>query len=503
MNQVRKLFRLRFLAKLSQRDVALAIGCGKTTVLDYEAKARSIGITKYSDIEVLSDEELVSKLKITCTKRATGAPPRIEKVNPNCANIFLELKRKNVTKRLLWEEYLQDNPSGYRYTQFCEQYRSWLKSTPISMRINHIAGEKVFVDYAGTAMEIIDQSTGEIEKVQIFVGALGASSYIFAEATMSQSSRDWQGSHRRMLEYFGGVPEIIVPDNLKSGVTKSSRYEPVLNLAYENLSKHYDFCIVPARAYKPKDKAKAEVSVLVVSRWIIAALRKQNFYSLYELNEAIKLLLEKVNNRKMRHIGKSRQELFIELDKLALKRLPETPYEVSELKQARVNIDYHIEFDKNFYSVPYQTIGELVTVRATDYCIEIYSNSKRIASHKRTYRQRTYCTSDDHRPKSHQEHLKWNPQRIQEWATSKGEIVGELIELLFQSKRHPEQAYRSALGIIRLGDKYGDQRLREACRRAVELQAPTYRTISNLLKNKMEQATSIENKQQLELLQKK
>lgn len=486
MRTVKRLLELRFQANLSQRQVAKALGCSRRTIQRYEQMALENELTDFSLISSLSEQELLCRLGLTSGFNFLSIPLRKEKQLPNWPDIFKELSKKHVTLALLWSEYKEDHSDGYQYSQFCEHYRRWRQMLSVSLRQEHKAGEKVFVDYAGRTMDIIDPKTGEVQSAQIFVGVLGASSYTYVEATWSQSSPDWLMSHRRMLEFFNGVPQILIPDNLRSGVTKPDRYEAIVNRSYQDLGEHYGTCIIPARVRKPKDKAKAEGGVLLASRWILAALRNRTFHSLEELNEAIAILLEKLNNKIMRHFKKSRKELFEIIDKPALGVLRPEPYIFSEWKGARVNIDYHIVFDDHFYSTPYQLIKKEIQLRATSQTVEIFYKSNRVASHRRSCRKGGFTTEESHRPKSHQEHLKWTPERIISWAKSKGDNTELFVQKLIAAKAHPEQAYRSALGVIRLSDKYGSDRLNQACGNSIAIGSIAYQTVKNMLANGMD-----------------
>lgn len=414
---------------------------------------------------------------------------------PDWVKVHEELQgNKNVTLALLCQEYLQENKRGYQYTQFCEHYRRWTKRLSVVMRQAHKAGEKSFVDYCD-GLHLIDAKTGELIKTQLFVGCLGASSYTFAEATLTQTLPDWLLSHVRMFEFFGGVTEIIVPDNLKSGVTKPCFYEPTLNESYRDLSRHYQTTIIPAHVRKPKHKAKVEANVLVAQRWILACLRRQIFYNIEELSEAIKPLLEKLNNRQMRHLKKSRRELYHTLDQPALKALPATRYEFAEWKSVRVNINYHIEFDHNFYSVHYTHVHKKLEARATAGVIELFLNGDRIASHRRSFIKGKYKTSPDHMPEGHRAMQKWPPSRLIEWARSIGPSVGVLTEKILSSVKHPEQRYTSAMGLIRLGKKYGNARVEIASARSLELGTHSYRFVADMLKNNMDKIMVSEEQQ--------
>jgi len=355
------------------------------------------------------------------------------------------------------------------------------------MRISHKGGEKVFVDYAGQTASVVDPNTGEVRQAQIFVGVLGASSYTYAEAHWSQDLPNWISAHVRMFAFFGGVPEIVVPDNLKAGVKHPCRYEPDLNPTYQDLAQHYGTAVVPARIRKPKDKAKAEVGVQVVERWILARLRNRTFFSLADLNQAIHELLDELDAKLMKHLGRSRRELFETLDQPALKPLPELPYEFATWKKARVNIDYHIEFEKHYYSVPYTLIHEEVYVRATERTIEIFFKNRRIASHRRTNARGRHTTISEHMPPSHQKYQEWSPDRFTRWAQTIGPHTAQLVQALLDSRKHPQQAYRSCMGILRLAKRYGEDRLEAACRRALPAGIHSYKGVKNILDAKLDQ----------------
>jgi transposase len=353
------------------------------------------------------------------------------------------------------------------------------------MRQNHKAGEKAFVDYCD-GLWLVDAKTGSRTRTQLFVGCLGASSYTFAEATLSQKLPDWISSHCKMWSFFGGVTEITVPDNLRSGVTKSDRYEPKINESYQDMATHYGTCIIPARPVKPRDKAKVEAAVLLAQRWILAKLRNRLFTDLNEMNAAIDECLEFLNNRKMRQMNKSRHELFLEIDRPNLKPLPTTQYEFADWQDARANIDYHVTVDFHHYSVPYQLVHELMNVRSTGTVVEIFYRGQRIASHVRSHYRGKHTTKSEHMPKSHRAHAEWTPSRVISWAKSVGVNSALLVEKIMNCKKHPEQGFRSAMGIIRLEKKYGKTRLEKACLRALEVGALSSGFVSEFLKNKMD-----------------
>jgi transposase len=405
---------------------------------------------------------------------------------PDWSLLHTELRKKGVTLRLLWVEYREAHPDGYGYSQFCALYREWAKHLKPSLRLTHKGGEKVFVDYAGQTVPIVDPHTGEVHPAQIFIGVLGASNYTYAEAHESQDLVNWIGAHVRMFSFLGGVPEIVIPDNLKAGVKHPCRYEPDLNPTYQDLAEHYGTAVIPTRVRKPKDKAKAEVGVQVVERWILARLRNHTFFSLADLNQAIRELLAELNTRPMAHLGRSRRELFEALDQPALKPLPELAYEFAIWKKARVNIDYHVEFDKHYYSVSHTLIHEEVYVRATQSVIEIFFNNRRVASHRRTNVPGRHTTLSEHMPPAHQKYLEWSPERLVRWSETIGPHTAQLVQALLDSRQHPQQAYRSCLGLLRLGDRYGQERLEAACCRALPAGIHSYKGVKNILDAKLD-----------------
>jgi transposase len=355
---------------------------------------------------------------------------------------------RDLTLQLVWQEGREIHPDGYGYSRFCELYRRWLKKLDLVLRQEHRAGEKMFVDYAGATIPIHDPESGEVHAAAVFVAVLGASSYTFAEATSGQDLRNWTGSHMRGFEFFGGVTEVVVPDNLKSAVTHPSYYEPDLNPTYRDLGEHYGVAIIPARPYRARDKAKAEVGVPVVQRWIVAALRKRKFFSLDEVNQAIAELLVRLNQRPFRKREGSRATLFAQLDQPALKPLPATRYQFGEWKTARTNIDYHIEVERHFYSLPYALVHQELDVHLTGETVEVLHRGVRVASHVRSYESGKATTLTEHRPKSHQKYLGSTPSRLIEDAQQTGPCTGQLVEAILQAKRHPEMGFRSCLGIL-------------------------------------------------------
>jgi transposase len=435
----------------------------------------------------LSEEELERRLGFKAPPGGQlGRPRDMDRPLPNYSHVHSELRRKGVSLDLLWQEYRVDHPDGYLLTQFREHYRRWCQKLSVVMRQSHRAGEKAFVDYSGTGLCLTDPKTGEKRPTQLFVGVLGASSYTYAEATLTQSLPHWLMSHVRMFEFFHGVPEVLVPDQLRSAVKDPCLYDPGINLSYHDLAVHYGTTVIPARPRKPRDKAKAEVAVQVAQRWIVAVLRNRTFYSLQELNAAIGECLLKLNARRMRHLGKSRLELFESLDRPALQRLPATRYEFCEWKKATVNIDYHVEFDKHYYSVPHTLIQSEILIRATGATIEILHRGARVASHTRSFVRGKYTTDPAHRPPGHRAHAEWSPERLIAWGASLAPSVGSLVEAILRDKSHPEQGYRACLGVIRLEKKYGKERLSQACAKALELRSPAYATLKSMLERGQE-----------------
>jgi transposase len=407
-----------------------------------------------------------------------------ERCLPDCAAIHRELKsRKNVTLQLLWEEYKQAHPLGYAYSWYCELYREWQHRLDVVLRHEHRAGEKMFVDHAGQTVPVTDPKTGEVREAHVFVAVLGASSYTYAEATWTQNLWDWVHSHIRGFEFYQGTSQLIIPDNLKSGVTRPCYYEPELNRTYGDLAIHYGAGVMPARPYRPRDKAKAEVGVQVVQRWVLAALRKRQFFNLADLNEAILELVHKLNHRPFRKLAGSRAELYRSIDLPALQPLPVQPFVFAEWKKARVNLDYHIELGGHYYSTPYQLVGKEVETRSTQGTVEIFYQGKRVASHVRSSQAHTASTNAGPRPKSHQQYLEWTSSRIIEWAGKTGPFTARLVESIVAEKPHPEMGYRSALGVIRLGRQYGSERLEAACTRAVRLKLHRFQSVKSMLKN--------------------
>jgi transposase len=432
-------------------------------------------------VEALSEDALEDQLYGAAKARATSKPL------PDFVWVHAERAKTGVTLELLHQEYLESHPDGYRYTQYCDYYREWLASRGLTMRIEHRAGEKLFVDYSGKKPHYIDRATGEAIEVELFVAVLGASNYTFAEATYTQRGHDWIASHARAFAFFGGTAAMTVPDQLKSGVAHACLYEPAIQRTYEEMATHYGVSVFPARPKKPRDKAKVEVGVQVVQRWILARMRNQTFFSLDELNGRIAELLVDLNNRRMRSYGASRRELFERVDRPALRPLPEKPFTYAEWKKGRVNLDYHIEVDGHYYSVPSTHAREEVEIRFTATTVEVFLRGDRIAAHVRAPTNRgpldRHTTVPDHMPASHRKHVEWTPTRILRWAETVGPSTTVLVTAILSERPHPEQGYRSCLGILRLGGRYGNDRLERACQRAFGGGARSYRHVDTILKN--------------------
>lgn len=480
MRKIKEVLRLHA-SNQSIRQIALCCNISRPTVSDYLRRSQDAGLSWPLPAD-LTDTALEAKLFPPLPTQMIRGRQR-----PDWAYVQLELKRKGVTKFLLWQEYRVQHPQGCQYSWFCDQYRLWLGQQNLSMRQHHRAGEKLFVDYAGHTVPIIDQRTGEARFAQIFVAVMGASNYTYAEATWSQSLPDWIGSHQRAFSFLGGTPETVVPDNLRSGVSKAHQYEPEINPTYQDMAEHYHVTVIPARARRPKDKAKAEVGVQIVERWILAALRHRTFFSLVELNQAIKHLLVNLNQRPFKKRPGCRQDAFQTLDAPLLRALPITPYAFAEWKKVRVNIDYHVEIQGHYYSVPHALRQKQLDARITDYTVECFLKGQRIASHARSIRKGSHTTVREHMPKSHQHYGDWSPQRLHQWASKTGPAAHELITRVLATRHHPEQGYRSCLGILRLGKAYGQKRLEAACARALLLGTCRYKSIESILKSGLDQ----------------
>ena len=493
MRNLREILRLRLQAGLSLRQIknSQRVSLGAVQKIVSQAEAQGLN---WSTIDQLGDEQLASRFYPESDTRTSSAFQL-----PDWVMVHQELKRKGVTKHLLWEEYTQAYPnSSYSYPQYCFLYQQWAKKQRRSMRQIHKAGDKLFVDYAGQTVPIVDGETGEIRHAQIFVAVLGASNYTFCEATWTQNLRDWLGSHARAFVFLGGVPRLIVPDNLKSGVSKPCRYDPDINRNYQQLAAHYGVAIMPARPYKPQDKAKAEVGVQIIERWILARLRHQTFFSLAELNQCIQSLLVGVNNKPFKQLKGSRQLWFESLDRPALQALPKQPYQYTDIKTVKVNVDYHIQYDQHLYSVPHHLVGEKLELHAKDQLIELYFQHQRVTSHARRYLPGT-TTLAEHMPVRHEKHHQWSAGRLMNWARDIGDDVLVWVKTQLQKKQHEQQAYRVCLGLLNLSRQYPADRLNKACAIANKNQLYRLKQIKSILHSNQDQLVT-ESSEQLPLL---
>jgi transposase len=482
MRKIRDILRLRLAGGLSIRQIKASTKVSIGAIQKLLARAEEEGLSWPLPPELDDDSRLASLFYPAADTRASS---RYQV--PDWSAIHQELKRKGVTKQLLWEEYTQQYPNRcYSYSQFCDRYAHWRGLQKRSMRQTHKAGEKCFVDYAGQTVSIVSPSTGECREAQIFVAVLGASNYTYAEASLSQSLPDWLASHVRAFEYFGGTSAIVTPDNLKSGVTKACRYDPQLNASYQQLAEHYQVAVVPARPYKPKDKAKAEVGVQIVERWILARLRRHTFFSLAELNQCIRALLVELNDRPFKQLPGTRRQAFEQLDKPALRPLPRQPYRFVDIKPVKVNIDYHVQYQQHHYSVPHQYVGETLELHAGEHLVTVYFRQQQVATHARACRPGT-TTEAAHMPKRHRKHQQWTPGRLKNWAQELGPEVLQWVTRQLNIKDHPEQAYRVCLGLLNLSREYPAQRLDAACRIANREGLLRLKQINSILRTNRDQ----------------
>lgn len=476
MRKIREILRLKYHLEQKHRQIGKSLSISASSVSRIVNDAKAKGLT-WPLPEGLSDAEL--EVLVYGEKSPNAAKPIIL---PDWDKLSKELQKKGVTKSLLWEEYNQQSPdNAYSYSQFCHHFRTWCKKKDVPMRQLHRAGEKLFVDYAGQTMPITDSTTGTIKEAQIFIAVLGASNYIYAEASYTQSLPDWIMAHVRAFEYIGGVPEIVVPDNLKSAVSKPCRYDPDLNPTYQQLAVHFDCTVIPARSYKPKDKAKVEVGVQIVERQILARLRNQTFHSLGELNKTIKELLLQLNEKPFQKLPGTRRGRFVELDKPALRPLPKQPYRYTSVIIGRVRNDYHVDFDGHYYSVPHALIRKKVTLHNCGNIIEIYYDNKRIATHVKQTEQGYHTTLPEHMPEAHRNHLQCTPTVLNQRAQKVGLTTVKIIQGILNERHHLQKSIRMCLGILNLSNKYGNERLESACQRAWMIGSPRRSSIESIL----------------------
>lgn len=484
MHKIRDVLRLKA-AGSSKRQIALSVGIGPTAAGECLRRAREAGLA-WPLPDDLDDVTLEARLY-------PPVPTSPERPMPDWAAVHHELKRKGVTLLLLWEEYRHIHAQGYSRSRFCEHYRRWLKRLSPTMRQTHAAGEKLFVDYAGATLDVHCAETGRVRKAQLFVAALGASSFTYAEATWTQTLPDWIGAHTRAFAFLGGTPAMTVSDNLKSGITKACFHEPKVNRAYAEMAAHFRTAIVPARPVRPRDKAVVEVAVQVATRWIVAKLRRVKFFLLSELNAAIRTCLDQLNARVTRHLGTSRQALFEALDRPALRALPAEPYVYAEWEQTTVGQDYHVEADRHFYSVPHSLLRETVWVRLTAGTVEVLHRGKRVAAHVRAEppasdppARKGHTTLAEHMPASHRRYAEWTPEKLGAKAAEIGPETAALVGLILAEKAHPEQGLRAGIGILGHARSFGPERLEAACARAIAIGARSYTSVTSILKNNLD-----------------
>ena len=481
MRNVREVLRLKQACGVSDRQIAKAVGIARSTVAEYLGRAKVAGIS-WPIPDGIDDTELERRL---FPSQPNASPARSP---PDWSSIHKELQQRSMTLQLVWEEYRGQHPDGYGYSRFCELYGAWKQTVSVTMRQTHRAAEKLFVDFAGDTVPVIDPATGEVRRAHIFVAVLGASNYTFAEGRWSEALPDWIGVHVNAFAAIGGVAHAIVCDNLKAGVTATCRYEPGINRTYQDLATHYDTAILPARPRKPRDKAKVEGAVLIVQRYVLARLRKRQFFGLVELNTAIRALVADLNAKVMRKIGASRDELLATIDRPALKALPAEPYAYAEWKLCRLGLDYHVEIDQHYYSAPYGLVRERVEARITDTTVEIFHKGTRVASHVRSAVRRRHSTIPEHMPSAHRRYAAWTPQRILREAAAIGPATTALVETVMKAKPHPEQGFRACKGILQLAKSYGASRLEAAAVRGNDIGATTYGSIKSILQNGLDKA---------------
>lgn len=474
MRTAREILRLALSQRQRYSDIARSCRVDPKTVAKYIQRFTASNLN-HEQLGTLSDSALELILK-----NKKGPKQSVSESLP-FSYIRQELMKKGVTRQLLWEEYIAESPDGYKRSQFFHYYRKWEKTLNPSMRQTHKAGEKLFVDYSGQTAVVTDRKTGEERTTQIFVAVLGASKYTYAEATYSQNLSDWINSHVNAFRFLGGVPELIVPDNLKSGVTKANRYEPDVNREYWEMANHYETAIMPARVRRPQDKSHAENGVLLAQRWILAVIRNRIFFSLAELNREILKLLTQLNRRRFMKLDSSRDLLFELIDKPALRPLPQTPYTFANWAISRVENDYHVALMNHFYSVPYQLIKEKVELRYTARTVEIFHNHKRVASHLRDDTKNGSSTEKSHMPESHLKYMEWTPTKLLTRAKEIGDATYQLVSGIMERKKHPTIGVRSTLGIIRLARHYDEERLNAACLKAITIQSYSYQSIKSIL----------------------
>jgi transposase len=482
MRQIKEILRLKHQNQLSIREVARSCGLPVSTVGDYLKRAEAAALS-WPLPDSLSEEQLFEKLMGSASEAAVTQDG---KALPDWEQLHQELRRKGVTLQLLWQEYRQAQPEGYGYSRFCELYQRWAGTLDPVLRQVHVPGEKMFVDWAGQTVPLHSATEGTVTQAHLFVAVLGASNKTFVEAFPNEQLSSWIAGHCHAYGFFGGVAKITVPDNPKTGVLRACRYEPLLHRTCQEMAEHYGTVIIPARAARPRGKAKVEAGVQIAQRQILAVLRDQRFFGVSGLNQAIAPLLAKLNAQPFQKLVGSRDSWFEAHEKSQLLALPAAPFELATWLQAKANIDYHVVVDKHYYSVPYRLIHEQIDVRLTDSVVELFHQSKRVAAHLRSHQPGRFTTLEEHRPKAHQKYLQWTPGRIVEWAGKIGPHCARVVDHITASRPHPEQGFRSCLGIIRLGKAAGAARLEAACQRALHFGTCSYASIKSILQSHLE-----------------
>jgi transposase len=480
MRKLREVIRLKLEAKQSGRAIGQACGISPSTVSEYLGRIAVAGLEWPLPSE-FDDDAALERLLFP-----DQGHPQTSRPEPDWTVVHHELQKRHVTKMLVWQEYKEAQPDGYQYSQFCDLYLRWSRPLLATMRKAHRAGERTFIDFSGDGIAVVSPFTGECQKAVLFVAVLGASNLTYVEPVLHQDLPTWIGCHVRACEYFGGVTEIWTPDNPRAGVTRADRYDPELNPTYAELARHYGVAVIPARPRKPRDKAKVEAAVLLAERWIIAVLRHRTFYSMEELRTAVAELVEKLNHRSMRRLKKSRQELFEEMERAALKPLPDRPYELAEWRRVTLGFDYHVAFDDHYYSMPFQLIGKTLELRATESTVEIFLRGKRLESHMRSYDKWKYTTRAEHMPRAHLHQVTWTPERLINWARKTGPQTAALITAMLDAKEHPQQAFRRCMGILSLSKQYEANRIERACSRALRVGALSHRSLRAILKHNLD-----------------
>ena len=482
MRQLRQMLRLHH-DGVSAREIGRTLRVARSTVQDNLARARTAGMGWPLPVD-LTDDILEQRLFASSGVK----PGRRRHSEPDWAALSRELKRPGVNLMVLWEEYREAHPGGYGYSRFCDLYREFERRLSPVMRQHHVAGDKVFVDYSGKKIGIVDPSTGEVREAEVFIAVLGASSYTYAEASWTQTLPDWIGAHVRMFRFFDGVPRLVVPDNLKSGVHKASFYDPEINRSYAMMAAHYGVAILPARPYRPRDKAKVEAGVRFAQTYILGRLRHQTFFSLDQANRAIAEMVTRINTHVMRRLKVCRSDLFTSVEKPALRSLPASDYEFAEWRLARVNIDYHIEAANYYYSVPHALIHTQVDVRITSRTIEVFHRGKRVAAHQRRYGGPRHGTDPEHMPSAHRRYAAWTPERFRQWARTIGPNTEGWVIAVLASRPHPEHGFRTCLGAMRLFRGVDQARAEAVAARALAIGALAAKSVASILNNNLDRA---------------